>query len=202
MKNTNIIVAGVGGQGVITITSILANAAMKEKLEVVASEIHGMAQRGGSVVSHVRMGWEIYSPTVADGTADLILGLEPAEVLRTFRYVNENTKVIMNTRPIIPPSVSIGISTYPSIETIIQECRKLTPFITKLDALNLAIEAGNKLAQNMVMLGAASAVETLPVKPNTIKECISEFVSKKYVESNLKAFEAGFNTANHQIRLK
>ncbi len=196
-RNANIIVAGVGGQGVITITLILANAAMKENLKVIVSEIHGMAQRGGSVISHVRIGSEIYSPTVANGTANMILGLEPSEVLRTLRYINKYTRIVMNIKPVIPPSVSIGLSNYPSLEAIVRECRRFTPFLTEIDALKLATESGSPLAQNMVMIGAAAASETLPLKIEKIKQCISEFTPKKYRKTNLKAFEAGFKATVH-----
>lgn len=175
----------------ITITLILANAAMKDDLNVIVSEIHGMAQRGGSVISHVRIGREIYSPTVSYGRADIILGLEPAEVLRTLRYANPYTKIVINTKPIIPPSVSIGISSYPPLETIIKECHKFTNSIIKLDALKLALESGSAVAQNMVMLGATA--EILPMKIETLRQCVSEFVPKKHEKTNLKAFDAGVN---------
>lgn len=191
MKRVNLIISGVGGQGVIMVAVILGEAAIEEELDVYTSEIHGMAQRGGSVVSHVRIGQGIHSASISEGSANAILGFEPAEILRVLRFANPETKIIINTRPITPITVSLGTSIYPSLNQIITECRRYSEFIVKVDALKLALEAGNPLTQNIVLLGSLAATGIIPLKVDTIRRCIRRLVPKRYVEVNLKAFEKG-----------
>lgn len=196
MSARNLIAAGVGGQGVILATKILGNAAMKENFDVVVSEIHGMAQRGGAVVSHVRIGHKVYSPTILEGSADAILGFEPVEVLRWLCYANDRTRIVASKRCVIPPSVSIGVAKYPSLDSIFETYRSFTQNITIIDAFRLAEEAGSRITQNIVLLGALAATEVLPLNNDTLKECIRERVPKKYIEANLKAFDLGYAEAS------
>jgi len=196
LSTTNLIVAGVGGQGVILAAEILGNAAIKENFDVVISEVHGMAQRGGAVVSHVRIGRKVYSPTVVEGLADAILGFEPVEVLRSLRYASDRTKIVTSKRCVIPPSVSIGLAEYPSLEQIVGMYHRFTQHITLIDALRLAEEAGSARTQNIVLVGALAATRVLPFKNDTLKACIQERVPRKYLEANLKAFDLGYAEAS------
>jgi len=196
LSTTNLIVAGVGGQGVILATQVLGNAAIKENFDVVISEIHGMAQRGGTVVSHIRIGRKVYSPTVVEGLADAILGFEPVEVLRSLRYASDRTRVVTSKRFVIPPSVYVGVFEYPSIEQIVEMYRRFTQHITLIDAFRLAEEAGSARTQNIVLVGALAATRMLPLKDDTLKACIQERVPRKYLEANLKAFDLGYAEAS------
>lgn len=196
MKNTNVVACGVGGQGVLLATSILANTAMKEGLDVLASEVHGMAQRGGSIVSHLRIGRELYSPLVTEGSADLILGFEPAEVLRVLRFAKNRTWIVVNTRPIMPTTVSIGVSKYPAFEVMVKEYLRFSKFVVEVDAMKLALKAGSSLAQNIVMLGASAATGIYPMKNEALQSCIQELSPGKYLGVNLKAFEVGFHSVS------
>jgi indolepyruvate ferredoxin oxidoreductase beta subunit len=133
---TNIVLTGVGGQGVITAANILGKAAVNAKVNVQVSEVHGMAQRGGSVICTVRMG-NVYSPLVAAGTADVIVGAEPIEALRYLQYANKKTKVIASTNLVIPFTVSIGLETYPTLKKVFEEINAHTELYT-IDALKIA----------------------------------------------------------------
>lgn len=192
----NLVIAGVGGQGVILTALIIANAAVKEGFNALVSEIHGMAQRGGAVISHVRIGRGIHDPSVTEGTADAILALEPAEALRALRYANSETRIIINTQPVIPTTVFIGKSPYPSLQEILNECRKFSRHIIPLDAHKLASEAGSPLAQNTVLIGVLATTKILPIKKDTILNSIHEHVSKKYLEVNVKAFMSCLETSH------
>ncbi|MEM3737116.1 MAG: indolepyruvate oxidoreductase subunit beta [Candidatus Bathyarchaeia archaeon] len=187
-------IAGVGGQGVILTALIIANAAVKEGLDALVSEIHGMAQRGGAVISHVRIGRGIHDPSVTEGTADAILALEPAEALRALRYASSETRMIINTKPVIPTTVFIGSTAYPPIQKILDECRKFSRHIIPLDAYKLALEAGSPLAQNIVLLGVLVATKIFPIKKDTILDAIKELVSGRYLEANVRAFLSGLET--------
>jgi indolepyruvate ferredoxin oxidoreductase beta subunit len=196
LSATNLIVAGVGGQGVILATEVLGKAAIKENFDVVISEIHGMAQRGGAVVSHVRIGRKVYSPTVVEGSADAILGFEPVEVLRSLHYASDRTRIVTNKRCVIPPSVSMGVAEYPSFDQMVEMYRRFTQHITAIDAFRLAEEAGSVRTQNIVLVGALAATGVLPVKNDTLKACVQERVPAKYLKANLKAFDLGYAEAS------
>jgi len=194
-KKIDIIVVGVGGQGVILATEILGNAALREELEVVISEVHGMAQRGGSVASHVRIGCDIYSPTIMEGSADAILGFEPIETLRALKFTNQDTRIAMNSKPIIPVTVSTGAYKYPSLNEVIEQCKRFTEHITVLDAFKIAEEAGSSLAVNMVLMGALEATGLLPIEEENLIQTIKEHVPHEFVKVNLGAFDAGKRAA-------
>ena len=190
-RNVDIIVAGVGGQGVILATEILGDAAMRAGLEVIIGEVHGMAQRGGSVTSHVRMGHGIYSPTIVEGSADVILGFEPTETLRALKFANQETTIIMNSKPIVPITVSAGTHKYPPFEEVVKQCKNFTQHVAVLDAFRIAEEAGSSMAVNMVLLGALTATKLLPVEEERLVRGIVEHVPAKFKDMSLKAFEAG-----------
>jgi indolepyruvate ferredoxin oxidoreductase beta subunit len=190
-RNVEIIISGVGGQGVLLAAEILGNAAMREGLEVIVSEVHGMAQRGGSVTSHVRIGHRIYSPTIIEGSANMILGFEPIETLRSLKFANKDTRIIMNTKQTTPITVSIGVSKYPSLEEVVVQCKKFTKHVTVLDAFKIAEVAGSSMTVNMVLLGALVKTSLLPIKEKTLVQTIRDHVPQKLVDLNLKAFDAG-----------
>lgn len=187
---TNIVLTGVGGQGVITAANILGKAALKAKVNVFVSEVHGMAQRGGSVNCSVRMG-NVSGPLVASGTADAILSTEPIEALRYIQFSNKNTKVITDVNPVIPFTVSVGTEEYPDIEKVFKELSKYGKLL-KIDAVKIVKDAGAIITKNIVMLGALAATDILPFKYEILLETILENIPGKFREINRKAFEGGF----------
>lgn len=191
MSVCNIVLAGVGGQGVLLFAEILGEAALKAGFNVRVSEIHGMAQRGGAVVSEVRVGEKAVSPTVLEGTADVIVGLEPMEALRNIKYANEKTLVLVNTAIVKPGGVSQPV-VYPPLESILEKMRLFTRHIIMIDASDMARSLGNVNVLNVVMLGALVASGRLPVKLETVRNCVRDSVSQRFVEVNLKAFDAGY----------
>ena len=200
VREFNIVLAGVGGQGTLLASEAIGIAAVKDELNVRVSEIHGMAQRGGAVVSTVRIGDEIYASTVVEGGAHALLGFEPFETLRSLKYASEKTLVIMNTEEIIPVELSTRSVKYPSIESIVEKINSFSHNTLRIEAGQLARKAGNVLAQNVVMLGALSGTGRLPIKESSMKKAVGELVPAKHVETNLRAFELGYENAKKQQR--
>jgi indolepyruvate ferredoxin oxidoreductase beta subunit len=182
---TNVFIAGVGGQGILLASEILSAVALSHGLDVKKSEVHGMAQRGGSVVSHVRFGEKVYSPVIAEREADLLASFEKMEALRWIHYLADGGTVIVNDQEIVPS----GLEEYP--DGLGDGIRSRVPDALFLDALALARDAGNARAVNTVMLGAFSNYLDFPEED--WKRAIEERVPKKTVEVNLKAFELGRN---------
>ncbi len=191
MNVFNILIAGVGGQGVLLTSKIIAEAALLAGLDVKQSEVHGMAQRGGSVLSQVRFGKKVFSPIIAEGEADLLIGFEPLETARYLHYLRNTGTVVYNTRTIGTIGVSIGKEEYPADihETINKNAPKVFPF----DATNAAVEVGEKRAVNLVLLGAALGL--LPLEEGVVEQAITNSVPKKVLEINRKAFLAGKSKA-------
>jgi len=194
MIEYNVILAGVGGQGVLLLAEILGNAAVEDGFNVRVSEIHGMAQRGGAVVSDVRIGEKALAPTVLEGTADAIVGLEPMEALRSIKYASDKALILVNTAVTKPGAFSQGL-VYPSLEAILEKIRVFTKNIITVDATEIAKGLGNVAVQNVVMLGALVAAGKLPLKLETVKKSVCASVSERFVDINLKAFDAGYNRA-------
>jgi len=193
MKNkVNIVITGVGGQGVITAANILGKAAVKAGVNVFVSEVHGMAQRGGSVNCTVRLG-NVSGPLVPSGSADVILSTEPVEALRYIGYSNKDTKIITDINPVIPFTVSTGESEYPNIEKVFKELDSYGK-LYKLDAIKIARDAGAAITKNIVMLGSLAASGELPFKKEILIDTILENVPAKFKDVNKKAFEGGFNS--------
>jgi indolepyruvate ferredoxin oxidoreductase, beta subunit len=193
VKELNIIIAGVGGQGVVLLSEILGNAAVRDGLKVRGSEVLGMAQRGGSVFSNIRLGEEVYSPMTPDGKCDVLISLEPSEALRNIQYLNPRSIVIMNNRKVIPATVSMGKSSYPEIDQIQQKLQSVAAKVISLDSVEIAEKAGNRQTANVVMLGALFGSGKIPIKMETIKDSIRERVPAKVADVNLKAFDMGYN---------
>jgi len=193
-SKTSIVLTGVGGHGVITAANILGKAAVNDKINVYVSEAHGMAQRGGSVICTVRMG-NVSSPLLPTGTADVILSTEPVEALRYIQYANKKTKVITDVTPLIPFTVSVGLSKYPDLEEVFKEIKSHAE-LYKIDALKIAKEAGAIITMNIVMLGALAATNILPFKPNILLQTILDIVPANFKDINKKAFEGGMKAFN------
>ncbi len=192
MSETNVLLVGVGGQGILTTSAILARSALKAGVNVVTAETHGMAQRGGSVEVHVRFG-DVDSPLIPFGGADIAASLEPVEILRYTQYLNDGTKVILNTRSIIPPTVSSGIARYPEIDRVVEALEKITDDVSVVNASDIAEKyAGTAQATNVVVLGMLAKKIDLPFDLGVIQETIKEFFPEKLVEPNLKALKAGY----------
>lgn len=189
MSKISIILTGVGGQGVITAANILGRAAVNEGIKVYASEVHGMAQRGGSVYSTVRMG-EVSGPLVASGTADALISMEPIEALRYIHFVHKNTKLVTDITPIVPFTVSVGPEIYPSLDDVFKELESKTDFY-RVDALKIARDAGAAITKNTVMLGTLAATEVLPFDKQILLDIILETVPTKFKSINEKAFQGG-----------
>lgn len=186
----DIIVAGVGGQGTLSVSSIIASAAMSEGLSVKQSEVHGMSQRGGGVVTNLRLSDKpIASDLIARGTASMILSIEPLEGLRYLPYLAPDGTLISSTNPVI------NIPDYPELNALLERIREL-PHSVLVNGEKIARHSGSIRATNMVMVGAASRM--LPVQPETIERFIQKSFGGKgerVVETNIKAFRAGREAA-------
>ena len=192
MKEFNIVLAGVGGQGILLAAEILGTAAVKEGLNVRASELHGMAQRGGAVVSNVRIGEKVLAPTVLEGQADALLGFEPLETLRNLKFASEKTLVIMSDERIPPTELAAKMMKYPGMEEIVGKIQCFTKNVTIVETAKLAKKAGSVLTQNIVLIGSLVATGKVPVKSESVVEALRELVPPKHVEVNVKAFKLGF----------
>ncbi len=192
MKNIyKIHLIGVGGQGAVKASTIVGEAAMKKGLNVVMSEVHGMAQRGGTVVTELKIG-EAHSPLIEEGAANLLIAFEPAEALRALDKINDKSFVIVNSSPIIPFTVSLNISEYPELSSVFEELTTKIKNLLIIDAQKIAKEAGSIISENMVLLGAAVAIPNFPIEKDLIIQSMKENLPPKSIETNLKAFEMGF----------
>ncbi|MCX7843151.1 MAG: indolepyruvate oxidoreductase subunit beta [Clostridia bacterium] len=189
MEKLNIMIVGVGGQGTLLASKVLGNVALKMGYDVKASEVHGMAQRGGSVVTYVKFGKKVYSPLIEKGEADLILGFEQLESLRWIEYLKEGGRMLINEQKINPMPVIIGKAKYP--ENIIEKIKDNYSNIITIDALKIARECGNIKTVNIVLLGLMA--KSIDINKDVWIEVIKETVPQKLLEINLKAFEMGYN---------
>jgi indolepyruvate ferredoxin oxidoreductase beta subunit len=189
----NIIITGVGGQGNIQASYIIASAAVRDGFHVSVGETYGAAQRGGSVMSHIRLSEETqYGPLIPKGRAHIIVGFEPVECLRTIgEFGNRETKVIVNTRPVYPIDVLSGDATYQPINKILNAIKELVYSVHAVEATELAKEAGDTIVQNIVMVGCLAASEFTPIKLETMRAVMAEIFAEKNLELNLKAFDLG-----------
>jgi indolepyruvate ferredoxin oxidoreductase beta subunit len=189
----NLLIAGVGGQGSILASHMVATAAIRDGLRARVGETFGAAMRGGAVVSHVRIGKDVHSPLVQKGDAEIVLAMEPLEGLRNcVNYLKEKGLLITNIHPWLPVDVSIGRASYPSMEAIRDAIKKLGGEIIEVDATAIAQQAGNVRTVNVMMMGALAATGKLPVKAETLKQVVKENVPPKTVDVNLRAFDLGF----------
>jgi indolepyruvate ferredoxin oxidoreductase beta subunit len=199
IKEFNIVIAGVGGQGVILMSELLGNAAVKDGLNVRGSEVLGMAVRGGSVSSTIRIGNGVQGPLAPTGKVDVLVGMEPAEALRNISYLRKSSLVILNTEKVVPFTVSIGESAYPLIETIIQQLKNASDNIIQISATQIAREAGSTQSANIVMLGALFGNRHFPIKIESIREQIQSRFSEKLAAVNIRAFELGYQACQKAL---
>ena len=186
----NILMVGVGGQGVILASEILSEVMMRAGYDVKKSEVHGMAQRGGSVSTHVRFGSKVYSPLIKKGDADILFSFEVLESVRYLDFLKKDALIIVNNQKVLPPSVTLGADTYP--DNIPEILRERFSKVDMVDALEIAKRAGNSRALNVAFLGALSRY--IGVEEGMWKEVIASMLPPKLVEVNIKAFALGRNT--------
>lgn len=191
MKVIRLMIVAVGGQGNLLAAKVLGEAALLAGIPFRMSEIHGMAQRGGVVESAMIFG-DAKSSLISDGEADILAGFEPLETLRALGKCNKKTVVITNSAPLPPFAAAVGWSAYPSPEDLQVQILDRAGSLNSFDATTLAIEAGNVMAVNMVILGALAGTDLLPVSAENIRETIRNKTRKNFIDVNLKAFDQGF----------
>lgn len=188
MNAYSVMIVGVGGQGTLLASRLLGNAVISEGYDVKVSEVHGMSQRGGSVITYVRFGDKVSSPIIEKGEADLIMAFEQLEAARYLPFLKKGGKIVVNTQKIDPMPVVIGAAEYP--DGIIEKLQAKAD-VTALDALSLAVEAGSSKAVNVVLMGVVA--KHMDIKKEVWQKVIEETVPAKFKELNLKAFELGYN---------
>ena len=196
MKDTyQMMVCGVGGQGILTITDIIVMAAQDKGLRVLGSEVHGMAQKGGSVVTNLKIGKELHSPVTPIGSCKVLVGLEQNETLRYLKFLEPGGTVITSKTVLFPISWKKDKKAAQlAREKIEENLSKFKAEVVMVDAEKLAIDAGLALTQNIVLLGALSQVKGFPLTVDELKEALKRRVPSKYLEQNIKAFELGIKS--------
>lgn len=189
MKTTSVMIVGVGGQGSLLASKLLGRLLMDEGYDVKVSEVHGMSQRGGSVVTYVRYGDKVYSPIVTEGEADIIIAFEKLEAARYASYLKKDGAIIVNTQQIDPMPVIIGAAEYPT--EVLSELTDKGVTVEALDALSLAEKAGSSKAVNIVLMGRAAKRFGIPYERWIT--AIENTVAPKFVEMNKVAFDLGYN---------
>lgn len=188
-KTVNVMIVGVGGQGTLLASRILGNVVIAEGYDVKMSEVHGMAQRGGSVVTYVKYGEKVYSPIVSEGYADVVVAFEELEAYRYLPYLKKDGTLIVNTQQIDPMPVITGAAEYPA--DILAKLKSKAGCVIAVDALTLAGQAGNIKSVNVVLLGVMA--RDSEIGQDKWLEAIRQTVPAKFLEVNLKAFALGYN---------
>lgn len=189
---TNVIVAGVGGQGSILASHLLAEAALKDGREVKLAETFGAATRGGSVMAHVRVG-EVWAPMMMEDEADVVISMEPLEGLRVaVRFLKAGGWVLLNTHPWYPVDVAVGRARYPNVESIVDGLEQLEVRVLTMDATDMALQAGNARAANTVMLGGLFALGVLDISEDSLLDAMAERWPTHLVEVNRRAYSLGY----------
>lgn len=188
MKALDVMIVGVGGQGTLLASRVLGAAMIASGYDVKVSEVHGMSQRGGSVVTYVRAGEKVYSPIVNMGEADMILAFEQLEAARWLPYLKKDGRLITSTQQIDPMPVVTGAAKYP--EDVLKAIQAAGAELVTVDALRLALEAGSVKAVNIVLIGVMARQTDIPKE--VWMEAVRSTVPSRFLEMNLKAFEAGY----------
>jgi indolepyruvate ferredoxin oxidoreductase, beta subunit len=187
----DLIFTGVGGQGVVVLSDIFCEAALLAGFDVAKAEIHGMAQRGGSISAHVRVGEKVLSPLIERGKADVIVGFEVLETARVLPMLKPKGTVVVNTK-YIPPNSTIAASAKPlTSEALLALIREKALNVYEVDGITLAGKVGNLMVVNTILLGAVSALREIPIKQETFQQAISSRLKEKYIKLNLHAFQLG-----------
>jgi indolepyruvate ferredoxin oxidoreductase beta subunit len=183
----NILFCGVGGQGILLASEVTAYSLLAAGMEVRKSEVHGMAQRGGSVTAHLRYGGKVYSPLITPGEADIVVAFEMMEAVRYLPYMHSDSKVIVNTHKIYPPAVATGKMAYP--ENVLDELTGRDIHVKELNAFDIASSVGEVRAVNIVMVGVLSTY--LPVDEQVYVDVMHERIPERFREVNIRAFQEG-----------
>ena len=189
METKNVMIVGVGGQGSLLASKLLGALLTEEGYEVKVSEVHGMSQRGGSVVTYVRYGDKVYSPVITEGEADFIVSFEKIEAARYARCLRKDGKIIVNSQQIDPMPVIIGAAEYP--EKALEELKAKGVFVDDIDAYGMAVEAGNGKSTNIVLMGRLA--KYFDIDYDKWIAAIKKMVKPQFVDINIKAFEMGYN---------
>ena len=189
MKTYNIMIVGVGGQGSLLASKLLGRLLMNEGYDVKVSEVHGMSQRGGSVITYVRYGDKVYSPVIDKGQADIIVAFELLEAARAMSYLAPDGQIVTNTQRIDPMPVITGAAAYP--DNLVEKMKGAGASVDAIDALSLAEEAGSSKAVNIVLMGRLSGY--FPFSKEAWKKALDETVPERFLELNRRAFELGMN---------
>lgn len=192
MKPFKIVIAGVGGQGTLLASRLLAEAAIKTGLSVKIGETYGMAQRGGPVMSHIQIGGNANNPQIMKGEADVLLGFEPAEAVRRgVTYLKKDGLALINSRVTAPVEVISGMIQYPDMDKMLGLLKQVTENIVVYDATGIAEEAGDPITTNIVMLGALVKSGLLPFSEEIVLKTLRTSLRPQFLELNLRAFELG-----------
>ncbi len=189
MEQASLLLVGVGGQGIITASDILAEVGLQAGYDAKKAEVHGMAQRGGAVISHVRLGPTVYSPLIGRGEADFLLSFELLESLRWAHFLSPQGTALINRQQLPPVAVTSEDAYYPEEEEVLAEMNARCRSTVLIDGLRLAGELGNVRVTNAILLGALSAL--LPIEPAIWEEVIARRVPSRYVDLNRQAFYVG-----------
>jgi indolepyruvate ferredoxin oxidoreductase beta subunit len=189
----NLIITGVGGQGNVLASQLVGRALVRENFYVTIGETYGASQRGGAVMSHLRISKESqHSPLIPEGQADIVVALEPVEALRVIgQYGNPSVAAVVNSRPIYPTAVTVGEAEYPSLEKIKQTIYELARKAWFIDATEMALSFGSPIFTNIIMVGALAGTNLLPLNRKKFEEAIKESFPSTHVADNLKAFARG-----------
>lgn len=192
VEEYNILVTSVGGQGGVTLARVLSHAAMGEGLNVRVGETLGMAQRGGPVQSHVRVGDRVHSSQMPRGRCDVMLSLEPAESVRTPEFLGPGTRVVMSTAPVYPIPVMLKEETYPEFDVITAALERIGCRVHTLDVRELAVRAEAPASLNVVVLGAYAALEEGVISTESVRRALGEALPRRFLEQNTRAFDVGY----------
>jgi indolepyruvate ferredoxin oxidoreductase beta subunit len=189
----NVIIGGVGGQGNVLASQILGEMLVSQGYVITIGETYGASQRGGAVMSHLRISTkDQFSPLIPEGQCDLLVSLEPVEGLRILdTYGNPKVMTLLNTRPIHPIDVISGNATYPEVSKVISKIKELSRRVWTLNATEIALEMGDPIFSNIVMLGALCAIDVLPIHRQGFETIIRDLLPSRLLEENLKAFDKG-----------
>lgn len=187
----DLVFSGIGGQGVVVLSDIFCEAALLDGFDVAKAEVHGMAQRGGSIVAYARIGDKVESPLIERGKADVILGFEILETARVLPMLKDGGTVIVNMKYIPPNCTLEGSAEVKKLQDLVGMLRKKALKVHEVDGEGIAAKLGNVLVVNTVLLGALSALPENPVKPDSYKKAVAARLKEKYVDLNLKAFQLG-----------
>jgi indolepyruvate ferredoxin oxidoreductase beta subunit len=199
-KGFDIVLVGVGGQGIVMLSNAIGQAALKAGINALTGELHGLSQRSGTVYIHMRVGGDEISPLIPYGEANAIVALEAMEALRYIEYLKDDGVVIMNKR-IMHPTIEIANlskekrTDFIKLEPILDNIQKVSENVSVIDALDLAKKAGNPLTENAVFIGALSSLSDFPISPEHMKSGLAKVVPKKAIDQNLKAFDLGHQAA-------